>query len=252
MDYDVHKQPWYSPARIIKECGKLAHTYGSKINDPVFKRTQEMFMGAIILLGAYEIHHENKYFMQSNNQSSTPDVMGAKLTEVPNQPILLEMVQIELVTMEAHAETNDPYEFLIGTKLSKHKSYSENDLIALVINKQIDFAHKGLHHKLKARKPKSTIYTIGKPTNKEGNFMITCVWPRLTKTVIFAAGETAKKYSIPDRVSLHRGTAQKITYKSTKIQRVNTLEVFGLKSEIIEKKFPPSSKRRLIEQHRNY
>ena len=185
MDYNEQQEPWYSPVRIIKEFSKLSQVYESKIEDPVFRRAQEMFMGAITLLGAYELSPENKYFMQSNNQSPSPDVMAAKLTEIPNKPILLEMVQIELVEMEEHMETNDPFEFLMGTKLSKKKSYSENDLITLVINKRIKFDPKSIYDNLQNINPKPTIYIVGKPLNTAGAFSITRVWPRLTKTVTF-------------------------------------------------------------------
>lgn len=76
LNYDVNKEPWFSPVMILREHFKMARFFKSDINDPLFKRENEMFDATIALIGLFDMDETNKYVMQSNNQTESPDVMA--------------------------------------------------------------------------------------------------------------------------------------------------------------------------------
>ena len=59
--YDVQRESWHSPIEIINRFEQLRLIYGENFSRPDFKRAREMFTAAVALLGAYELHPENKY-----------------------------------------------------------------------------------------------------------------------------------------------------------------------------------------------
>jgi hypothetical protein len=197
-----------------------------------------MFAGAVALLGTYELSPENKYFMQLNTQSSSPDVIAAKQTEHGKTGILLEISQMEITEFEDHFKSNDIIKFLKSTKLSPKKDYGDKVMIVCVINKKVPFDHKKVHKALNEIKPKSTIYIIGRPIDAEmGNFTICTPYPKLTKPLNFNVDATAAKYTIPERVRFNFGIEEKISYSKAKLEPVNTYEVLGLNRDRIYKKF---------------
>ncbi len=236
--YDVQKDSWYSPIDIINRFEQVRAVYGDRIYDNVFKKAHEMFSGAVTLLGAYELSSENKYFMQLNTQSTSPDVIAVKQVEQGKNGILLEINQMEITEFEGHFKSNDVIEFLKSTKLSPKKDYGDKVMIVCVINRKIPFDHKKLHKALNEIKPKSTIYIVGRPIDAEmGTFTICTLYPKLTKPLNFNVDTTAAKYNIPERVEFNLGIEEKISYSKAKLKPVNTYEVLGLNRDRIYKKF---------------
>src|SRR3989344_6231741 len=136
--YDVQKYPWFSPHLIVKAMSLLTKSYGANVeNKGEFKLAREMFDSAAALLGIYELHHDNKYFLQPNLQSGSPDVVAAKQTKMTDSPIVLEKTNLEVVTMNEYSGTDDVIEFLKKTKLSPKKSYDNKTLIVCMVNKKI-------------------------------------------------------------------------------------------------------------------
>lgn len=236
--YNVQKNSWYSPKEIINRFEQVRSVYGNRIYDSVFKKAHEMFAGAVALLGAYELSPENKYFMQLNTQSSSPDIIAAKQTEQGKAGILLEINQMEITEFENHFKSDDIIEFLKSTKLSPKKDYGDKVMIICIINKKIPFDHRKIHKALIEIKPKSTIYIIGRPIDAEmGNFTICTPYPRLTKPLNFNVDATAAKYTIPERVTFNLGIDEKISCKRALLESVNTYEIFGLDRDRIYKKY---------------
>ncbi|MCA9368863.1 hypothetical protein KC721_01060 [Candidatus Woesebacteria bacterium] len=239
-DYDVLRDSWYSPIEIISRFEQLRHVYGSQIlKKSEFKRARELFVGAVSLLGAYELHPQNKYWLQSNRQSTSPDVVGAKQIEHEGG-ILLEQTMIEVVDFEEHHPSNDIVEFLLETKLSKKYAYSEHTAIVMMVNKVVPFNLQQVHARLENITIKPSIYIIGRPKDSEkGIFTISTVNPPVLKRpILFNIVETASKYSIPPRIQFHKGIEKEIVYTKEIMSPVNTYNVMGLDQKKIEAKYP--------------
>lgn len=234
--YDFQKHPWFSPHLVIRATGRLAKLYGSNIEAKrEFKLAREMFQGAVALLGAYELHPDNKYFLQPNLQSDSPDIVAAKQTEVPDSPITLEITQLEIVGMTDYTSTTDVVEFLKQTKLSPKKSYSDKTLIVCVVNKKIQVNRAKIAEALKQIKPKSTIYILGKLTGYKDKWTIFSPYPDLTKFAIYSLSETMKKYHLPSPMKLHKGTGKNISYEKTHPEVTTVFDIFNIKESEIEK-----------------
>lgn len=238
INYDVQKDSWYSPIEVINHFEKLRSVYKSAVYDNVFKKAHEMFVGAVSLLGAYELSPENKYFMQINRQAGSPDVMAAKQIENGGKGILLELNQMEITEFEDHFKSDDIVEFLKSTKILPKRDYGEDFLIICAVNKNVPIDYRKIHEMLLKLQPKSTIYIIGRPVGVEfGNFSIFCPFPILTKPIKFNIDRTAAKYSIPERVQFSLGIEEKISYKAISLNPVNTYDILGLDRNRIYKKF---------------
>lgn len=240
VNYDATKESWYSPIKILNEFEKLRSVYGEeRLKDSLFKRAYEMFTGAVALLGAYELSEENKYWLQSNNQTPTPDVMSGKQLAGSTKGIHLLLTQMEMVEMEKNSPTDDVFEFLKLTKLSQEKSYTEHDMIVLTINKVVPYNLSQVNRQLIDLKPKPTVYILGRVIDaKPGDFMISTPYPKLYKPVYFNVNETAKKYWLPERVNFHLGTEKEIKYvPSEKFLPVNTYDILGIKKDLIYRRF---------------
>lgn len=236
-NYDLQKDPWYPPHKIIDYFELLRSQCGSAVqNDKLFKKAREMFSAAVALFGAYELSPENKYYLQINNQGSSPDVMAATRTKMEDGSILLAMNQIEVVEMEEHANTDDIVQFLLNTKLSSRKAYSNKMMILCFVNRVISIKHREVHERLKQISPKSTIYICGRPINGPmGNFIIFSPYPILTEPITYNINETAKKYTLKPRVMLSLGKAD--TMVPTGTENVNVYQVLGLDQKKIYQKF---------------
>lgn len=240
-NYDPQREPWYSPHIIVDYFELLRSQYGGAVqNDFLFKKAREMFSAAIALFGAYELAPENKYYLQINNQGTSPDVMTAKRMKLPDGTVLLEMIQIEVVEMEEHAKTDDVVDFLLNTKLSPKKGYSNKMMIVCFINRVVPIRHKKIHERLKHVSPKSTIYICGRPLNAPmGTFVIFSPYPMLTKPVTYNINETAKKYSLKPRLMATFGLGD--TMVPTGSETVNVYQALGLDQQKIYGKFKPKN-----------
>lgn len=236
--YDVHKDAWYSPIEIIDRFELARSSVGDLIFTPEFKRAREMFVAAATLLGVYELNSDNKYFMQSNNQSTSPDVMAAKQTE-KTDGILMEQTQMEVTELEEHFPSDDIVDFLLATKLSPKYGCNEHTMIVLLVNRYMPFHYAEVQKKLVALKPKPTIYIVGRPQDAQpGDFSIlTAHPPTLPRPINYNVVTTSEKYSIPPRVNFNLGTDKKISYKKAKLASVNTYQVLGLDRDRIYKKY---------------
>jgi hypothetical protein len=231
-NYDPRLYPWYSPKRVIKGFIWFGQNYGENINHHQFKKAREMYLGAVTLLGAYKLGKENKYFLQLNLQSETPDIMAAIQIEKPGQLITLAHTQMELVEMEDHYEGDNVFEFLKSKKLFPVKDYDEHTMIVCIVNKTIQVNIDNLVERLKAEKPKSTIYIVGRISGTDvEKFVIFSPYPQLTKSVIFDVSETALSYELPEAVTMVKGGAQKISYSEMRTVPFNIYEAFGVNEE---------------------
>lgn len=235
--YDVIKESWYSPKEVIEKFELIRSVFKDAILNHEFKRAREMFTCAVALLGAYELSPENKYWLQSNNQSSSPDVMAAAQFE-QEAGILLSQTQMEVVELEEHAKITDIVEFLQSTKLSPLRGYDEYMMIVLVVNRFVPFNHREIHERLKKIRPKPTIYILGRPQDASfGTFTLFTPYPGLTRPFRYDVVETAKKYSIPPRINFHLATDKKVSYKKEIMTGISAYDTLGLDKEKIEKKY---------------
>lgn len=234
--YNEQRDPWYSPHIVIDKFRELASIFGEdNILKPDFKNAKEMFTAAVGLLGAYELGRtetssQNIYFLQLNKQSKSPDVMAAKQTERPNDPILLEMSQMEVTELEDHFKSDNVVEFLKETKLSPKKSYSDKTMIVCLVNRKVPLNPHQIQEALKILKPRPTIYIIGRTDqNNAGDYLILTAYPpTLSKPVHYNLVKTAKKYSLPSRVRFGLGMDYKINYKKENMEPFDIYDMFGL------------------------
>lgn len=235
--YDVRKYPWFSPHFVIRAMNTLVKLYGVHVEDKgEFKLAREMFDSAVALLGSYELHHDNKYFLQPNLQSGSPDVVASKNTEMIDLPVVLEKTNLEIVTMNEYAGTDDVVEFLKKTKLSPKKSYDNKTLIVCVVNKKIQINLRKIADGLKIIKPKSTIYVLGKLQGDNDKWTIFSPYPDLVPQVTYSLAETMKKYYLPDFVMQHRKIVDKVIYENVGPKTViSVYDVFNIKERDVEK-----------------
>lgn len=234
--YDVRKYPWFSPHLVIQAFERLAKLFGSNIESKrEFKLAVEMFEGAAALLGAYELHSDNKYYLQPNLQSNSPDVVAVKQTEIPDSPILLEITQLEIVKMNDYSETDDVVEFLKRTKLSSKKSYSGKTMIVCIINKKIQVDRSKIAVELKKINPKSTIYILGKLLGDNDKWTIFSPYPDPTKFAIYSLAGTMQKYQLPSPMNLERKLTKKISYENMHPEVTTIYDIFNIKESDVEK-----------------
>lgn len=234
--YDVQKDPWFSPQHVIIQFKRLGEMYGENVDlKREFQQAREMFVGAMALLGAFELSEENKYWLQANRQSESPDVVAVKQTQRPNLPILLEISQLEVVELNDRSPLNDVVEFLKKTKLSPKKSYGDKVMILCIVNKQIPINRVEIAEKIKELKPKPTIYILGKVEGEGYKFVIFSPHPNPTKHVIYEVADTMKKYQLPSPTRFHRGTAQNISFDKAHIEVTTMYDMFNLNEAKLEK-----------------
>lgn len=236
VNYNIQQNSWYSPIKVIDEFEKLRSVYGEeRLKDAVFKRAFEMFTGAVALLGAYELSNTNKYWLQSNHQTTSPDVMAGKQLEGTPRGIDFLLTQMEMVEMEDHALTDNIVQFLKTTKLSPKKNYTKHDMIILTINRKIPYNQNEVSRQLVKLNPKPTIYILARSVGASiGDFIISTPYPTLYPTVSFNVETTAKKYWLPERVDFEFSTDKEIKYtQSDELKPVNTYDILGLNREHI-------------------
>lgn len=237
IDYNFQQDPWFSPKLIIVLFNKLWKTYGDNITKmSQFKRAVEMYYAAVTLLGAYELDETNKFWLQSNNQTTSPDVFATQLSEVPGKKVTILVSQMELTEFEDNFPTNDLIDFLKNTKLSPRKAYDNNTLIVVTINRIVSLDIEAIYQDLQKLRPNSTIYFIGKTIdNDDENFVIFSLYPRKTKLVRFNISKTANKYAIPNHLRLYLGTDEKIRHIPIGKVVTNLSNVFNFEEKDVEK-----------------
>lgn len=239
VNHNIQAEPWYSPKQIVEKFQYLLRLYTEEeLKDRIFQRAREMFTGAVNLLGAYELSTENKYFMQSNNQTDSPDVMAVKQV-VYNGTIHALVTQMEIVDFDENAKTDDLVEFLKGNKLSPRKAYTEHDMIVVTINRKVPYNPQEVHRALKVLNPKPTIYVLGRKVGAaDGDFMISTPWPTLYPSIDYNIITTTAKYSIPPRVQFNLGVEKEIKYtKTSEVPHVDIYSIMGIDKVRAEKKF---------------
>ncbi len=234
--YDVNKYPWYSPHFVVRAMSKLTKLYGVNVeNKREFQLAREMFDSAVALLGAYEMHSDNKYLLQPNLQSNSPDVVASKVTEDLNIHVVLEKTNLEIVTMNDYSKTDSIVEFLKRTKLSSKKSYDNKTLIICVVNKKIQINLQEIVRGLNEIKPKSSIYILGKLLDEKEEWTICSPYPYIINPVIYNISETMKKYQLADYVVLQRNNVRKITTESMGKGITNIFDIFNIDKVKVEK-----------------
>ena len=248
-DYNPQLDPWYSPHHIVDFFELLRRRHGTLVQaDPLFKKAREMFSAAIAVFGAYELSSENQYYLQANNQSTSPDVMTAVRNKREDGHIELAMIQIEIVEMENHAGTDDIVEFLLNTKLSQRKGYSEKMMIVCFVNRKIPINHIKIHERLKKLPPRSTIYICGRPFDAPmGTFVIFSPYPDLTKPLTYNINDTAQKYKLKSPVTFSLGSTDAMI--PTGKNKIDVYKVMGVDQEKIENKIKKIAKKITPDEH---
>jgi len=214
---------------------QLAHIYRSNVESKrEFQLAREMFNSAIALLGAYELHHDNRYYLQPNLQNASPDIVAVKFTESV-EGVVLEVSQLELVEMNDYSSTNDVVNFLLKTKLSSRKSYDSKTIILCVVNKEIPVNSLEISMELKKIRSASTIYIVGKAQGNNSDWVIFSPYPDLIKPVIYNITKTMEKYDLPSPMMLRRKIIKKILYVNASPKPTSIYDIFNLKEERLKK-----------------
>ncbi len=236
-NYNPNLEPWYAPKRILQATQFFGHTYGEDfLKRGEFKRAREMFVAAIATIGAYVLDHENKYMIQLNNQSSTPDVMSSVLVETPGELVTLAHTPLEIVELEEHSPDTDLFEFIKRKKLYPAKKY-ENTMILCFVNKDIPYQDpRELVAKFNAENPSGSIFILGRASGKDINkYRIMTPYPVPSPFVDFDVVETVHSYHMPDSVTMVKGVVRKLTHERQRLEPFKIYETMGVNEAKVEK-----------------
>jgi hypothetical protein len=235
-DYSIQLEPWYSPKEVINHYGRMQEVFRDRFNHATFKRAREMIAGAIAVTGAWVLSKENRFLIQANNQTSTPDVMAIKQLEHESSRVSTEISQLEIVEFGPHSNTNSIIDFLSQTKLKPNKAYDENITLVCVINKEILIEHSAVTEAIKSlpSKPQSTIYITG-ATKDPDEYIIYTPFPKATKIFVYNLHNILDQINLPPRVTFHLGITEKIRYEKNTSQPYSSYDVLGLKKPVVYK-----------------
>lgn len=131
----MHVDPlWYPPVNILYHGNRKlpGETDSQKI-----KQINETMSAAVMVVGINKITGESYYLQTVEPEEQTPDVRTMRIVKKESEPNLLEVQEVEVVTLERNsAEEVD--DFLKRTKLSGKKSYPQTTAILCHINKNVE------------------------------------------------------------------------------------------------------------------
>lgn len=235
-DIDIKKYHWLSPVFVLVCVDKMYELYSEEtvVTKNEFKRVQEAFYGALMLLGLYG-NQKKHYFMQSSREQ-TPDILTLTMVEKTEIPYIEGQYQtVEIVTYEDHS-TKDLLSFLRDTKLSPRKAYDNKTIILCYVNKNTNIPPETIiHEQLKSLKPKPQIVILGRMGGTKTWYRMLQVWPFAAKYE-YDAAVIAKSYPPPPHMKLGRSLDKKIKFVHTEEVKAPTIyEVFGIDEEKVKK-----------------
>lgn len=232
FDYIPQKDPWFSPVTVISYFDLLRKKYGPAIlTDHLFKKAKEMYSVAVTLYGIHELSEHDEYYMQINTQSSAPDVMTGKRSIDSDGKPIFPIVQAEVVEMELHSDTDDIVKFLIKTKLSTKKAYS-NTVIICFVDKVIHINPFLVSKMIIDIAPKSHIYICGrKIDSKDGSYILFSPSPKLIMPIEFSINNPNKPFDLKPLIHLYRGIHNSLELVGK--EDVNIYTALGLDKERI-------------------
>lgn len=127
---------WYPPVNIIFHGNKKLAT---KIDDGESQKIKEAISVAIMAVGM-NIRNKSDYLVKPvDDKEQTPDVRTMRIIEENHKPNMMEVQEIEVVTLGNHSKEQVD-DFLKKTKLSKKKHYPKSTIILCHINKDLQKA----------------------------------------------------------------------------------------------------------------
>ncbi|MDB5166913.1 MAG: hypothetical protein JWN26_58 [Candidatus Saccharibacteria bacterium] len=124
---------WYPPANILYHGDRKLR---EEIDNSLRKQINEMMSTAIMVIGMNKLHGENYRLQPVNPNEQTPDVRTMRIVPQKESFNILEVQEIEVVTLETHSSEGVD-DFLKRTKLNSKKAYPHTTTILCHINKDL-------------------------------------------------------------------------------------------------------------------
>ncbi len=121
---------WFPPANVMHHANLLRDSLSTEEKkSKEFRKVIEAYTVAQMLVGVM-IKENRKYWMQLvDNKHGSPDIRTIRYADSHSEKFdNLEQVDVEVVEYESHSTVSIP-QFIVDTKLSKHKSYDKNTII---------------------------------------------------------------------------------------------------------------------------
>jgi hypothetical protein len=158
---------WYPPANILYHGDRKLR---GQIDNALRKQIHEMMSTAIMVVGLNKLHGENYRLQQVDPSEQTPDVRTMRVVPQEGSFNLLEVQEIEVVTLEGHSDESVD-DFLKRTKLNSKKAYPSTTTILCHINKNLKGSKPWLdvHEALKEVGINNDVFILARmhPTNHQ-------------------------------------------------------------------------------------
>lgn len=205
---------WFAPLNVIFHFNELRNEHLS-IKDKRFKKAEEAFRVAIMLVGIMAIQ-KKKYWMQIvSDDMGSPDIRTGNYKEprgTPNNTWITQ--EVEVVVFDDHSNERLP-EFIKRTKLSRRKAYDSLITILCYIKKDFQLPPlKTLVEDLKKENCLNPIIVLGKTSPNEESYKMAQVNPVLDLTIEFDLIKELKEKMHTGVLSLKRGAKPVFKHQS--------------------------------------
>jgi hypothetical protein len=201
---------WYPPANILYHGNRKlpAETNRQKI-----KQINETMSAAIMVVGINKITGESYYLQIVDPQEQTPDVRTMRIVKKEGEPNLLEVQEVEVVTLERNS-TEEVDDFLKRTKLSGKKSYPRTTIILCHINKNVEKSKSwhDIFESLKDVPVPNDVYVLARTDPRRQKYHLVKVHPVLEFVEYDVMGEL---FSQPNQRVMKMGRGSDTAIKQT-------------------------------------
>lgn len=170
-------QLWYPPANILYHGHKKLQTETDRQR---IKQINETMSAAIMVVGINKVTGNDYRLQTVDPNEQTPDVRTMRIVEKDGKPNLLEVQEVEVVTLEYNS-SEEVDDFLKRTKLSGKKSYPKTTVILCHINKTVQKlkSWRDAHDSLKSVSTPNDVYVLARIDPEKQKYQLVKVHPQL-------------------------------------------------------------------------
>lgn len=196
---------WYAPLNVILHFKKNESSASFK-NHRHFKKAEEAFFVATMLVGIMAIQRKKYWVQIVDDDERSPDIRtgnyknprGTRCNSWTTQ-------EVEVVTFEDHSNES-LLEFLKRTKLSQKKAYDPFTTILCRINKDVRIPPlETLVSELRKENCQSPIIILGKTSTDQEMYKIAQIYPQLDLVIEFDLAKELEANKHTGVLNLKRG-----------------------------------------------
>lgn len=197
---------WYAPLNVIFHFKKHENSASFK-NHKHFKKAEEAFFVATMLVGIMAIQERNYWMQIVGDDEGSPDIRTGNYKNprgTRNNPWTTQ--EVEVVTFEDHSNES-LLEFLKRTKLSQKKAYDPFTTILCRIKKDVHIPPlKTLVAELMKENYQSPIIILGKTSRDQETYKIAPINPQLDLVMEFDLAKELEAKKHTGVLNLKRGS----------------------------------------------